>query len=356
MRTLSGDIFIKRSWKNFLLSAGIWFAAILVYMVLGNAQRKVPTALWFYIRYTWPSFLLCYATVVWLIPEFLHKKKFQLFGCLLVGMLILYCIVRYYNHILQNPEMYVFYRKVGDNLMPIKSSFRNIFSIEIIRGLEFIFIAFCYRFIIDWTIMEKEKIRLEKEKIQADLTMLRHQLNPHFLFNTINDIYYLALIQSPRTADAMLELSELLRYVLHEKDDIVPLEKELDHLKRFIHLHHFRFPDDVIKFTLDNTDPSDKFGIPPLLLQSFAENAFKHGKPGTDEEPIIISIDIRDGRLLYKVVNAIGSRLSKDDSNGIGIKNLEQRLALLFPDRHSLSIEEHDDQYIAQMEIPLEKR
>jgi LytS/YehU family sensor histidine kinase len=224
---------------------------------------------------------------------------------------------------------------------------------EAIRGLEFISLAFTYRFLFDWLIIENFRKKIENEKLKSELSLLRHQLNPHFLFNTINDIYYLALIKSEKTAEAMLKLSDLLRYILYEKEEWVPLEKEINYLKEFIHLHKIRFPNNVVNFELKNADLIHNQVIPPMLLSTFVENAFKHGAPGTEESPIKIMIEISIGSLHYKVENAINKNIVKDKSSGIGILNLEKRLNLLFPNKHTLSYSSNDEHFEAELEIKL---
>lgn len=224
---------------------------------------------------------------------------------------------------------------------------------ETIKGLQFTFIAYTYRFAFDWVIIDRKKRNLENEKLKSELSLLRHQLNPHFLFNTINDIYYLALIKSEKTAEAMLKLSDLLRYILYEKEEWVPLEKEINYLKEFIHLHKIRFPNNVVNFELKNADLIHNQVIPPMLLSTFVENAFKHGAPGTEESPIKIMIEISIGSLHYKVENAINKNIVKDKSSGIGILNLEKRLNLLFPNKHTLSYSSNDEHFEAELEIKL---
>jgi LytS/YehU family sensor histidine kinase len=161
------------------------------------------------------------------------------------------------------------------------------------------------------------------------------------------------LIKSDKTADALLKLSDLLRYVLHEKEDWVPLEKEIRHLKQFVELHHFRFPDDIIKLNIENDTSLSSYQIPPLMLTTFVENAFKHGEPGTEERPVLINISLTDQILSYKVLNPIGSAISKEPSSGIGTPNLVKRLDLLFPGKHKLSFKQENENYIATLELQL---
>lgn len=347
------DYFVKPGWKNFLLSLLIWYAGVTLYMFLGTSSTSFWERYIFYTKYSWPNFLLCYLIIIWLIPQFLLKKKYGLLILFNLVLLAAYIGVRYINNINNIQDYYSYYisTKTGSTLYYHKTY--EIISGEIFKGLQFIFIAYAYRFIFDWVIIERVKKKLENEKLKADLALLRYQLNPHFLFNTINDIYYLALIKSEKTADALLKLSDLLRYVLHEKEDWVSLEKEIKHLKQFVELHHFRFPDDVVKMNIENGTSLTTYQIPPLLLTTFVENAFKHGEPGTEEKPVLITISVHDHTLLYKVTNSICKNLSKDETSGIGRPNLEKRLNLLYPGKHKISFIQENETYIAQLELQL---
>jgi LytS/YehU family sensor histidine kinase len=244
-------------------------------------------------------------------------------------------------------------KKVGNEMVLVKIDKSGIVKSEITKGIQFILIAFSYRFIFDRILLDRKINSLEKEKLIADLTMLRYQLNPHFLFNTINDIYYLALIQSTNTADALLELSDLLRYVLHEKEESVALQKEINHLQRFVKLHHFRFPESAVDLRIHIPDDSKSLRIAPLMLISFTENAFKHGEPGTEEEPVRISLSVIGSKLSYTVVNVVGKKTSKDKSNGIGLTNLKKRLELMYPGQFTLSAEKNGDHFIANLDLSL---
>jgi LytS/YehU family sensor histidine kinase len=290
---------------------------------------------------------------VWLFPKYLLGKKYHLLLLFNVFLIALYILVRYKNNLLQDPSAYSYYIDTPKNSSLHQNTLIEVISMETIKGLQFTFIAYTYRFAFDWVIIDRKKRNLENEKLKSELSLLRHQLNPHFLFNTINDIYYLALIKSEKTAEAMLKLSDLLRYILYEKEEWVPLEKEINYLKEFIHLHKIRFPNNVVNFELKNADLIHNQVIPPMLLSTFVENAFKHGAPGTEESPIKIMIEISIGSLHYKVENAINKNIVKDKSSGIGILNLEKRLNLLFPNKHTLSYSSNDEHFEAELEIKL---
>ncbi|MDH7460142.1 histidine kinase [Chitinophagaceae bacterium 26-R-25] len=219
--------------------------------------------------------------------------------------------------------------------------------------LVYMLLGIGYAYMRDWFVKDRETRILQQEKTTAELALLRYQLNPHFLFNTINDIYYLALIQSASTADALLELSDLLRYVLHNKDERVSVYKEIEYLKQFIKLHLFRFTDDVIILKTDIDEPGRECMIAPLILSTFLENACKHGQLGTDEIPITALISIKNKQLLYRVENVIDEGKVKDATSGIGLPNLQRRLSLLYPGHHTISLQELDGKYIAELQIDL---
>lgn len=354
-RRIRVEDLMRPGWRSLLLSLGIWYVMVSIYMSMGSSSRTVLEIYGFYTRYSWPNFLLSYLNVVWLIPALLQRRGLTYYLTGASAALAAYVFIRYYNHLLQDPEMYTYVKRSGNSLVKTSLTTVEIYKGEMLKGFQFLLLSLAYRSILDRVVTERRISGLEREKLRADLAMLRIQLNPHFLFNTINDIYYLALIRSTHTADALLELSELLRYVLHTKEDRVELEKEIDHLRRFVNLHRFRFPDCTVRLDTDTGPDKGRWAIPPLILISFTENAFKHGEPGTDSDPVEITTRIEGGRLRYEVRNRIGRAVSKDAQQGVGLPNLKNRLELLFPGDHGLETHKTGDgHFIASLEIPLQ--
>lgn len=346
---------MKPGWRSFLFSLGIWYLLVTLYMAMGSSSRPVHEKYWFYTRYSWPNFALCYINIAWLIPRLLQNRRVAAYLAAATAVLGAYVGIRYYNHTLQDADMYTYFTRSGDQLVKVTLAIGEIVKAEMLKGLQFLLLSLAYRFILDRIVTEQRISSLEREKLRADLSMLRYQLNPHFLFNTINNIYYLALIRSIHTADALLELSELLRYVLLSKDDKVGLDREVDHLRRFVNLHRFRFPDCCVNLSIDTGPDPERRAIPPLVLISFTENAFKHGDPGTEAEPVEIDIRCEAGRLRYRVRNPVGKMTSKDGQSGVGLTNLRSRLKLLFPDDHRLDVGISDTRHFtAEMDIPLQ--
>jgi|GEM_PF-785390 sensor histidine kinase YesM len=294
---------------------------------------------------------LCVAAF-FVFPRYINNKnKWQLLIFSLVSIFIFTQGFNAARSILSKPVFYqigLSLKKTANNA-PKQSYFLQNF----ISSLTYYLLGLGYAFSRDWFKKEHKSLILEKEIAQAELTLLRNQLNPHFLFNTINNIYYLALIQSTKTAEALLQLSDLLRYVLAEKDNWVTLNKEYECLEKFINLHRLRFPNDVINLQACNVEQFAQFQIPPMALITFAENAFKHGESGGAEEPIDIYISIDKNKLNYRVANKIGNNISKNQNSGIGIPNLAKRLNILYPEKHKLQFDISTTHYIANLEINL---
>ncbi|HEV2481518.1 MAG TPA: histidine kinase [Puia sp.] len=183
-------------------------------------------------------------------------------------------------------------------------------------------------------------IRAEEEKLHAELAYLKTQINPHFLFNTLNSIYAMALGRSEQTAGAIVQLSSMMRYVLVEAGkEKVPLEKELGYLTDYIQLQQTRFEGSLRVILEINGLPEEK-QIFPLLLIPFVENAFKYGVNPEAPSTIGIRLDIGDHGLQLRVTNHKVAVVPADTPGGLGISNTRRRLQLLYPGRHSLIIED----------------
>lgn len=213
-----------------------------------------------------------------------------------------------------------------------------------------------YRISAQWRQSEKQVLQSETERAQAELSFFKAQINPHFLFNTLNNIYSLALTQSDATASSILKLSGMLRYIADEaSSDFVPLGAELDCLNSYIDLQKLRLTARTTVFFgfPSNTEP---FMIPPLMLMTFVENAFKYGVSNSQSSEIRIEIAIRDGRVLFNCENAIFGLSADQERKGIGIANTRKRLELLFPGDHVLDVLNTGSVFRVRAEIPLTLR
>ncbi|QJD77325.1 sensor histidine kinase [Spirosoma rhododendri] len=194
----------------------------------------------------------------------------------------------------------------------------------------------------------------EQERVASELSFLKAQINPHFLFNTLNSIYALAIEQSPHTADAVVKLSSFMRYVTRDTgNDWVPLQRELDYIEQYIDLQRLRLADTAtVSYTRNGSTAG--LQIAPLLLISFVENAFKYGVNPAVDSPIRIAATLQNDQLHLHVGNRkVRQASSAGESGGIGLANTRARLALLYPDRHTLTITDQADTFIVDLTIQL---
>lgn len=190
---------------------------------------------------------------------------------------------------------------------------------------------------------------VEKEKMKSELAFLKAQINPHFLFNTLNSIYALALKKDDKTPDAVIQLSELMRYIItNANDEVIDLSKEINYINNFVSLQKTRLGNTVSVDYQVNGIPFGK-AITPLILISFIENAFKHGVNPDQTSEICIYIDILEDVLTMQVSNK--KIFSIQSETGIGLQNTIERLSLLYPNKHHLKIEDTHDKYIVNLSL-----
>jgi len=194
----------------------------------------------------------------------------------------------------------------------------------------------------------------EQEKANAELSYLKAQINPHFLFNTLNTIYSLVIKNSPNTADAVLKLSGMMRYVLTEGNNThVSLEKEINYISDYIELQKLRVRNSVqLNYTVSGDTGGKK--IAPILLIPFIENTFKYGVNPEAESAIDISIQVADDLLVMEVKNKkVPINTLKEEKSGLGIENTKFRLQLLYPGAHQLSIKDSKDNFEVRLSLSL---
>jgi LytS/YehU family sensor histidine kinase len=200
---------------------------------------------------------------------------------------------------------------------------------------------------------QQERMQAEKEKIVSELQLLKAQVHPHFLFNTLNNIYSFSLENSAKTPEMILKLSSLLSYMLYDcKEEEVLLEKEIEVMKNYIDLEKERY-DNKIDISLNiEGDVKDKF-IAPLLMLPFLENAFKHGtSEQLDKTWLSIDIAVQKFALRCKIVNS-KNELVPFRETGIGIQNVRKRLRFLYPGKHELKIADEGAFFVVSLMVEL---
>jgi signal transduction histidine kinase len=223
-------------------------------------------------------------------------------------------------------------------------------------------VANAYGFTYAWFEEEKNRRKIEGEKLKAELAALKHQINPHFLFNVLNSLYGSALENDDEpTAEGIVRLSHMMRYMLYESnDEVVSLQKELDYIQDYITLQRMRISEEVVVEFHVHGEPSGHV-IPPMILQPFVENAFKYGISQVRPSSIEIQVEIATRHLHFSVKNTRHPVIQEDTKNkGIGLKNVRKRLDLLCRHCYQLDVQPDEEYFTVHLDLdlpdPLERK
>lgn len=294
------------------------------FMIMGWFTQLL-TLLYFYYNYSL------------LVPRFLLRKKIGAYILMLILGLVAMSMVNVLfaiatGRLIEHHHPFNFWRTATFPVYPALLAFA---------------LSSATRIIMEYFKNERQKKEMEAEKLSAELAFLKSQVNPHFLFNTLNNICSLARKKSDNTENAIIKLSQIMRYMLQDsKDESVCLDQEAEYLRNYIDLQRMRISDKV-KVTFSVEGHPEQISIAPLLLIPFVENAFKHGISYLDEAEISITLMAFPEELHFKVINRIAKLVKElpDPGSGIGLKNVKRRLELLYPGKHQLIISESDNQY-----------
>jgi len=281
------------------------------------------------------------------ILPFLIKNR-NIFLSIFTGAFLLFIIAvaRYYIEILFWKEIIHLPSK---EMLNIHEWFYAGLRLSIISGAYAILIKFA----IDWFDTQKLKAEIVNQTQTSELALLRSQVNPHFLFNTLNNIYPLVCKKSPDAPEAIMKLSSIMRYMLYDANtDVVPLEKEIEYLGSFIELQKLRIRyTDFVELRIEG-EVGNKT-IAPMLLIPFVENAFKHGSKTGPSPGILIHLVATPHQLLFEVTNHLKKNFpgSKDTIGGIGLNNITRRLEILYPGKYALETTQDNDLYKVKLLI-----
>lgn len=303
------------------------------------------------------QFFVALAALRWLVPTFLDSGRVWSFVWLLLALLLvaseLNVVLSYFYLEPAYPDSYgASYASISNLSLLQRMGFSSMFKYIAFSKFPFYFFPAAMLIAVNYYRKQQLLSRLREQKRVAELGALKNQLNPHFIFNTLNNIYALAIKKSDRTAEAVAKLSEILDYVLHRSgEELVSLRDEVEMIEAYIALERLRFGDRV-GVVFDN-DASMGRQVPPLLLLTLLENAFKHGASQALADS---SIDIRlsdvAGKIEFEVTNTKPAATQQiETSEKIGLSNLRQQLALLYPDSHRLEIVETIDRYTARLTL-----
>lgn len=355
-------------WKNLLKHLLIWIALLLGFGALSSSRIDLGEALArAFVLLSTQAFIF-YINGKLLFPKFLEQKKYLLYvvGILcsvVAGALLFHFMevvvfgfdppfVREMREFHELGEMHHGRGHRGPDIL--RMIHRGHVVMHLVVSFTTLFLSTVFANITARQKREREAMEQQNEMLEAESKFLKSQINPHFLFNSLNNIYALAQLKSDQTPDAIHRLSGLLRYVLYESDaEKVKLAQEIEYLKQYVELSLLKDGDrsnvDAV-FQLDNAQPE----IAPLLLIPFVENAFKHANV-EDKLSGFIKIDCTcsNGNLTFLCENSVGKSAQKDEVGGVGIENVKRRLDLIYPGKHELKINAGAKKYMVELKIQL---
>lgn len=280
-----------------------------------------------------------------LIPRLLYRKKYILFSLCFIVLVLLSSILKMYiiGKYTHNPALYdwslSWKKRVYDNILP------HFFLITAGAAV---------RLLSDYSRLQQRLAITAKEKAEAELNFLKSQINPHFVFNSLNAVYFLIHKENAEARNALHRFAEMLRYQLYEMNgNQVPVEKEIRYLKDYIDLQQLRM-DEKYSISFSCSETVRGFSIEPLLLIPLVENAFKHVSHHRDRPNIIrIGLDHKGKELHLSIENTKEPQKAIPGNGGIGLKNVQRRLELLYPGRHRLQVQETAENYLLTLSIEL---
>ncbi|MDB5229788.1 MAG: hypothetical protein JWN76_593 [Chitinophagaceae bacterium] len=345
---MSRSRWYQSKYFKVLLHAAIWAAYIfLPYFLRQNSESVAPRPQHIRRQFSIEDYIFInlilmayfYFNAYVLIPGYLNKRKARQYS--------VYTLLSFVAVVV---GIYDLRTLAFGGHMTLRFPINSFFT-----ALTVLALSSAYRFLIDRTEAERKLRERENETLKTELSFLRSQISPHFMFNVLNNIVALSRSQNHLVEGALIRLSNLMRYMLYESDEKkVLLENEVDYLKNYIELQQMRFGNDVqINFNCEGE--TSEYYIEPMLLIPFVENAFKHGIGIIENPEINIDLSVENNRLTFVVSNNYNDtdNNSKDNNSGIGLTNVSRRLNLLYPDCHVLNITKDNDRYTVHLSIEL---
>lgn len=294
------------------------------------------------------NIVITYFTIYYLIPRYILKKKYLKFFLLFTLSLALFYLVRTgLNYIL-----------VTENIWPEaqgnQEPFTAIHIVELVIGAIYVIaLVSAIKLTYDWVNEKKRNDDLQRVQLETELNFLKSQIQPHFFFNTLNNLYALVIKKSPNAPNVVMKLSEIMQYVLYEvKEPKIGLMKSINYLYSYLELEKLRYGERV-KSEINIDGNIDDIEIPPLLFLPFLENCFKHGTKHHEDINVRIDFAVKDNFLFFTVTNNFVKNNDKDAKHGIGINNVKRRLQLLYGQAYSLKTKSKGDLFTVNLKLPL---
>jgi two-component system LytT family sensor kinase len=351
--------------RKIIMHLLFWVGYLFLSVFVFAGREDFDKALWISVIQIIPQMVIAYINMEWLIPAFFIKRKYIHYIVLVLicffGLYLFYEFVlpELFHQILQPPpeETERWMRRggrAGTNDRPFFNPFRRMRLIySFTQTLAIFFLSAAFKTSQLALKREKEASELKSENLNSELKFLKSQINPHFLFNALNNIYALSVIRSEKTPDNILKLSDMLRYIIYDcNTDKVPLEKELNYINNYIDLQKLK--DDQItgiEADFNNADPNCQ--IAPMIFIPFIENAFKHSNIEDKEFGWIkLKIENTTERLIFEISNSLPKDIAtKDKVGGVGLENVKRRLQLIYAEKQNLSIDQTEDGFYVVLTI-----
>lgn len=325
---------------HYILHICIWIGLILL-RVLSKNSNELEEAIIISIT-LYGIYALTFYGSVFIQRQTFEKKRFLSFSIYLVILFVLGTVVLRVSF------------KILDYILHAEIPF-GVKQYGFIRILFVLLTSFVYRLIINKQQVENQKNAVLLEKKETELQFLKNQINPHFFFNTLNNIYGLSYNSNPKAPEAILKLSHAMRYIIYEtQSDRVPLARELDFISNYLELERLRLlhPENL---TYNRADSHISYKIAPLILLPFIENCFKHGDIVTNPNgKVEINIWIENEYLHFSCVNSFAKQ-QNHVYGGVGNDNVAKRLELIYKDEYKLEKQIEENQYFVFLELPLNK-
>jgi LytS/YehU family sensor histidine kinase len=334
-----------KKWITIFLHVIFWVILFLlpyflrpIYDINGHPRQPPPD--FFYIHLidfiTW--IVIFYFNIYLLIPRLFYKKKYGQYLAVLVFIFFVLLLI----------HRLTFYAFLSDR--PYRLNGFVLFSI--FPCLFIITVSIAFKMFSDQIKNETKAKERETENLKTELSFLRSQVSPHFMFNVLNNMVALARKHSDQLEPSLIKLSSLLRYMLYETNEqSVALEKEVEYLQSYIDLQQQRFGKNV-QLYVDLKEIDNNYFIEPMLLIPFVENAYKHGIGMVEDAEIKIVLKVKNGLLQFDVKNKFSEiGQTHDQTTGIGLNNVKRRLNLLYKDSHNLVINKNENWFLASLQI-----
>ena len=333
----------KAFYRESTIFVLIWLV-LLIFPFLGQEPKIMSSISLLFIATRANIIALSVVNNFLLLPQIIKKGRYGFYFASAIACILLFS----FN------EEFVIEQILASGTERAEWSMRG-FYFALFRTTMIVLIFSSYKLLWDYQSKLTKIKSLEKEKVESELKFLKSQVNPHVLFNNLNNIYSLALEKSSQVPDMILKLSQMMRYMLYDCNErFVPLEKEIKYLKDFIELQKLRLEENaMVNFSIEG-DPENK-KIAPLLLITFIENSFKHSMDTTDKAvEIIIRMEITEKNLNFHTANTYSPDSEKKmDTKGIGLKNVKKRLELIYGNQYELNIYPENHYYHVTLELEL---